>query len=99
MNLRNVHDANFATTLALGRHMGKHLPDDRRCHVVAVEIADNMTFAERLRPALEAALRRLALDAKTHILMALATWTGRAGAGGASGWRSAAAWTRLGLCP
>ena len=30
MNLRNVHDANFATTLALGRHMGMHLPDDTR---------------------------------------------------------------------
>jgi len=71
MNLRNVHDANFATTLALGRHMGMHLPADRGCHVVAVEIADNMTFSESLSPALEAALPRIVADVKTHILMTL----------------------------
>ncbi len=71
MNLRNVHDANFATALALGRHMGMHLPDDRGCHVVAVEIADNMTFSESLSPALEAALPKLTADVRTHILMTL----------------------------
>jgi len=73
MNLRNVHDANFATALALGRHMGMHLPDDTGCHVVAVEIADNMTFSESLSPALEAALPTLIADVKTHILMTLVT--------------------------
>ena len=73
MNLRNVHDANFATTLALGRHMGMHLPDDRGCHVVAVEIADNMTFSEELTPELQAALPRIVADVKTHILMTLVT--------------------------
>ena len=72
MNLRNVHDANFATALALGRHLGMHLPEDRRCHVVAVEIADNMTFSESLSPALEAALPRIVADVRTHILMTLA---------------------------
>jgi hydrogenase maturation protease len=71
MNLRNVHDANFATALALGRHMGMHLPDDEGCHVVAVEIADNMTFSESLSPALEAALPKLTADVRTHILMKL----------------------------
>ena len=71
MNLRNVHDANFATALALGRHMGMHLPADRGCHVVAVEIADNMTFSESLSPALEAALPRIVADVRTHILMTL----------------------------
>jgi len=73
MNLRNVHDANFATALALGRHMGMHLPDDKGCHVVAVEIADNMTFSESLSPALEAALPKIVADVKTHILMTLVT--------------------------
>ena len=73
MNLRNVHDANFATTLALGRHMGMHLPADRGCHVVAVEIADNMTFSEELTPELQAALPRIVADVKTHILMTLVT--------------------------
>jgi hydrogenase maturation protease len=73
MNLRNVHDANFATALALGRHMGMYLPDDRRCHVVAVEIADNMTFSESLSPTLEAALPKIVADVKMHILMTLMT--------------------------
>jgi hydrogenase maturation protease len=71
MNLRNVHDANFATALALGRHMGMRLPDDGRCHVVAVEIADNKTFSERLSPSVEAAFPTIVAEVKTHILMTL----------------------------
>ena len=72
MHLRNVHDANFATALALGRHMGSHLPQDRDCHVVAVEVDDNMTFSERLTPALETALPGLLANISTHVLMILA---------------------------
>ena len=67
MNLRNVHDANFATTLALGRHMGLHLPGDRQCHVVAVEIADNMTFSEGLTRELRAAYPRLAAEIRVEV--------------------------------
>lgn len=54
MNLRNVHDANFATALALGRRAGLRLPPDDEIHVFAVEILDNLTFGERLTDALEA---------------------------------------------
>ncbi len=54
MNLRNVHDANFATALALGRQAGLRLPADDDIHVFAVEIVDNLTFAERMTDALEA---------------------------------------------
>jgi hydrogenase maturation protease len=47
-HLSNVHDANFATALELGRRMGMSLPADERIHVLAVEIVDNETFGEAL---------------------------------------------------
>ena len=55
MNLRNVHDANFATALALGRRLGHPLPADEEIHVLAVEIEENREFSESLSPALERA--------------------------------------------
>lgn len=54
-NLRNVHDVNFATALALGRRLGHPLPPDEEIHVFAVEVEDDATFGERLSPALEEA--------------------------------------------
>lgn len=71
MNLRNVHDANFATSMALGREMGTHLPSDEECHIVAVEIADNMTFSEELTPALQEALPRLRTEIEAHVVALL----------------------------
>jgi hydrogenase maturation protease len=56
MHLDNVHDANFATAMELGRNMGVHVPRDADIHVLAVEISDNLTFSERLSPALQVAL-------------------------------------------
>jgi hydrogenase maturation protease len=53
MNLSNVHDANFATALELGRHMGMTIPPERETHIFAVEILDNLTFSERLTDDLE----------------------------------------------
>ena len=60
MNLSNVHDANFATTLELGRRMGMKLPADDDIHVFAVEVADNLSFSESLTPELEEALPEVA---------------------------------------
>ncbi len=51
--LRNVHDTNLATALELGRRLGMRIPADREVHVFAVEIGDNLTFAERMTEALE----------------------------------------------
>jgi len=59
MNLRNVHDTNFATALELGRQVGMRLPQDTDNHVFAVEIGDNMTFSEEMTPELEAAFPEL----------------------------------------
>ncbi len=55
LNLRNVHDVNFATAMELGRRLGVPLPADERIHLLAVEVADDATFGEALSPALEAA--------------------------------------------
>lgn len=49
-NLCNVHDANFATALALGRSLGMALPEDSDIHVFAVEIVDDLTFGTDLTP-------------------------------------------------
>jgi hydrogenase maturation protease len=59
MNLSNVHDANFATAMELGRRMGMRVPDEADIHVFAVEVMENLTFCERLSPELEEALPEL----------------------------------------
>ncbi len=53
MNLNNVHDANFATALTLGRLLGMPLPEDRCIHIFAVEILDNLSFATQMTEPLE----------------------------------------------
>jgi hydrogenase maturation protease len=55
MNLSNVHDANFATALELGRRMGFHLPKDADIQVFAVEVEDTLTFDEAMSPSMELA--------------------------------------------
>lgn len=62
LNLRNVHDANFATALELGRTMGTRLPTDDEIHVFAVEVADTATFSETMSEALETAFPELVLE-------------------------------------
>ena len=59
LNLGNVHDANFATALELGRAMGTPLPADDEIHVFAVEVADTTSFSEMMTATLEAALPEL----------------------------------------
>lgn len=59
LHLTNVHDANFATALELGRRVGLHLPPDEEVHVFAVEVADAITFDERMSEPLELAFPEL----------------------------------------
>jgi hydrogenase maturation protease len=59
VHLTNIHDANFATVLELGRRLHLPVPDDAEIHIFAVEIEDNRTFSERMTPALEQAYPRL----------------------------------------
>ncbi|MBN1336797.1 MAG: hydrogenase maturation protease [Deltaproteobacteria bacterium] len=61
-NLRNVHDVNLATALALGRTLGMPVPPDCEIHVFAVEILDDLTFSERMTDALEAAWPRFSAE-------------------------------------
>lgn len=58
INLNNVHDANFATALALGRTLGHPLPPSHEIHVLAVEVAETTTFGTDLSPAVAAAWPR-----------------------------------------
>ena len=59
MNLSNVHDANFATALELGRRMGARIPPDEEIHLLAVEVEENATFGETLSESLAAAYPRI----------------------------------------
>ncbi len=67
MNLSNVHDANFATAMELGRRMGMHVPADTDIHVFAVEVRENLTFSERLSQELEEALPELLTEMLVEI--------------------------------
>ena len=70
-NLSNVHDANFATAMALGRTLGHPLPRDEDIHVFAVEVADDLTFGTEFSAELEPhypACRRIVLDGVGEIL-------------------------------
>ena len=60
LHLTNIHDANFATALELGRRLGIPLPEPDEIHIFAVEVEDNLTFSERMTPTLEAAYPVLA---------------------------------------
>ncbi len=53
VHLAGIHDANFATVLELGRRLGVPLPEPKDIHVFAVEVEDDLTFSERMSPALE----------------------------------------------
>jgi hypothetical protein len=55
MNLTNVRGTNFATALELGRRLGQDVPTAEMSHIFAVEVLDNMTFDDRMTPALERA--------------------------------------------
>ena len=59
VHLSNIHDANFATALELGRRMGRPLPSDGEIHVLAVEVEENATFGEALSPRVAAAYPRI----------------------------------------
>ncbi len=53
MHLNNIHDANFATALELGRRMGMPLPPEENIRIFAVEVEDNETFSEVMTESLE----------------------------------------------
>ena len=72
MHLNNVHDANFATAMELGRQVGVHVPRDADIHVLAVEIRENLTFSDRLTPELEHALPELVEEMLVEVRSLLA---------------------------
>ena len=58
LHLSNIHDANFATAVELGRRLGVPLPAAEEIHIFAVEVEDQTTFSEHLTPALQQACPR-----------------------------------------
>ncbi len=66
-HLTNVHDANFATALELGRRLGVPLPEAAAIDVFAVEILDDVSFSERMTAPLEAAYPRLCAEIRREV--------------------------------
>jgi len=60
LHLTNLHDANFATAMELGRAAGMPLPLSKNIHIFAVEAKENRTFSEQMTPELENAYCRYA---------------------------------------
>ncbi len=67
IHLTNVHDANFATALALGRTMGMKLPELPNIRIFGVEVRENRTFSESLSPELEESYPRYAAEVLEQI--------------------------------
>jgi hydrogenase maturation protease len=57
VHLTNLHDANFATAMELGRTLGLPLPRAKDIHIFVVEAKENQTFSEQMTPELETAYR------------------------------------------
>ena len=55
VHLTNLHDANFATAMELGRALGVPLPLSNHIHIFAVEAKENREFSEQMTPELETA--------------------------------------------
>jgi len=60
VHLSNLHDANFATAMEMGRALGLSLPLSNDIHIFAVEAKENRTFSEQMSPELETAYCRYA---------------------------------------
>ena len=54
----SAHDVNLPTALALGRHAGLHLPEDRHILLVGIEAEDVINFSQSCTPAVAAAIPR-----------------------------------------
>ena len=78
LNLSNVHDANFATALELGRRLGHPMPENRDIHVFAVEVFDDLTFGTELSPPLEEAYPRCREHILAQIRQLLGCWAATA---------------------
>jgi hydrogenase maturation protease len=52
----STHDLTLPGALALGRAMGMTLPADEDFVIIAIEVADVLTFAEECTPTVEAAI-------------------------------------------
>jgi hydrogenase maturation protease len=75
INLSNVHDANFATALELGRKLGHHLPANCDIHVFAVEVFDDLTFGTELSPVLDEAYPRCREHLLARVRRLLGSWS------------------------
>ncbi len=76
LHLRNVHDVNLATALALGRRLGLQVPEDAQVHIFAVEVEDVCTFAETMTPALQATYPQLADEIYRRVTVLLRSGSG-----------------------
>ncbi len=71
IHLTNIHDANFATALELGKTMGMPLPPLANIDIFGVEVKENRLFSESMTQELEESYPRYSsaiFDAIQHLL-------------------------------
>jgi hydrogenase maturation protease len=56
----STHDLSLSGALALGRNLGMMLPDDEAIVIIAIEVADVLTFGEVCTPCVQAAIPQAA---------------------------------------
>ena len=56
LNTASAHDADLPTALRVGRELGASLPELKNIQIVAVQIADTLTFGEDPTPPVAAAI-------------------------------------------
>ncbi len=69
--LISPHDADFASTISLGKKLGMNMPSDVR--ILAMEVEDNITFAEKCTPKVQAAIPQMVKSVKNLIQQLLNT--------------------------
>jgi hydrogenase maturation protease len=69
LHISNFHDINILNALEIGRKLGMEMPE--RIDIIAVEIAEDMVFSQRLSPALERAFPGICDETEKWVRMNL----------------------------
>jgi hydrogenase maturation protease len=73
--LLSPHDADLASTIRLGKKLGMNMPTEVR--ILAMEVEDNITFAEKCTPKVKAAIPQMVHSVKNLILELLSIQGGQ----------------------
>jgi hydrogenase maturation protease len=68
-NLSNLHDANFITSLKIGKKLGTKIPEE--IYIIAIEVKEDMVFGESLSEELGSRLEEIKKKVKEYFISLL----------------------------